>query len=227
MTTVATTSQTQASQSRASGTTGTIPVNSDFDTFLTMLSAQMKNQDPLNPIESTDYATQLATFSAVEQQIKTNELLTQLVARNTATGISGLQTWVGHTVSAPGAVNYRGSPLTLDIRPPAGATALSVEVRQQDGTLVQTLPAPREGGQMQWAGVTADGTPLPNGQYSFTTVGRDADRELGRSATPIYQQVTEARLEGDATKLVLSGGATISPEAIVAIKSNNASTQPL
>ena len=43
-------------------------INSDFETFLKMLTAQMENQDPLNPIESSDYAVQLATFSGVEQQ---------------------------------------------------------------------------------------------------------------------------------------------------------------
>ena len=51
---------------------------SDFDTFLRMLTTQMQNQDPLNPIDSTDYATQLATFSGVEQQVRTNSLLADL-----------------------------------------------------------------------------------------------------------------------------------------------------
>ena len=44
-------------------------LSSDFETFLKMLTTQMQNQDPLNPVDSTDYATQLATFSSVEQQV--------------------------------------------------------------------------------------------------------------------------------------------------------------
>jgi flagellar basal-body rod modification protein FlgD len=50
-------------------------ISSDFETFLKMLTVQMQNQDPLNPVDSSDYATQLATFSGVEQQVQTNDLL--------------------------------------------------------------------------------------------------------------------------------------------------------
>lgn len=53
-------------------------LTSDFDTFLRMLTVQMQNQDPLDPVDSADYAVQLATFSGVEQQVRTNELLTEL-----------------------------------------------------------------------------------------------------------------------------------------------------
>ena len=60
------------------GLTKSTVIGSDFDTFLKLLTTQMKNQDPLNPIDSTDYATQLATFSGVEQQTRTNQLLESL-----------------------------------------------------------------------------------------------------------------------------------------------------
>ncbi|MFV2001871.1 MAG: flagellar hook capping FlgD N-terminal domain-containing protein, partial [Paracoccaceae bacterium] len=53
-------------------------VNSDFETFLKLLTTQLKNQDPLKPVDSSDFAVQLATFSSVEQQVKTNDLLTSL-----------------------------------------------------------------------------------------------------------------------------------------------------
>ena len=53
-------------------------ISSDFKTFLNMLTVQMKNQDPLDPIKSEDYAVQLATFSGVEQQVKTNDLISQM-----------------------------------------------------------------------------------------------------------------------------------------------------
>jgi flagellar basal-body rod modification protein FlgD len=61
-------------------------ITADFQTFLQLLTTQLKNQDPLNPMESTEYATQLATFSGVEQQVRTNELLESLS--------SGYATWV-------------------------------------------------------------------------------------------------------------------------------------
>jgi flagellar basal-body rod modification protein FlgD len=56
-------------------------ISSDFETFLKMLTVQMQNQDPLNPVDSSDYATQLATFSGVEQQVQTNDLLRSLAGQ--------------------------------------------------------------------------------------------------------------------------------------------------
>lgn len=70
-------------------------INSDFETFLIMLTTQMQNQDPLNPIDSSDFAVQLATFSSVEQQVKTNDLLTSLGQQFELMGLSQLAGWVG------------------------------------------------------------------------------------------------------------------------------------
>ena len=67
-------------------------ISSDFQTFLRMLTTQMQNQNPLEPIEASDFAVQLATFSGVEQQVRTNDLLSQLTSRM---GLSELANWVG------------------------------------------------------------------------------------------------------------------------------------
>lgn len=70
-------------------------LNSDFETFLKMLTVQMQNQDPLNPMDSSEYAMQLATFSGLEQQVLTNELLNSLIYLGSQTGVSGLADWIG------------------------------------------------------------------------------------------------------------------------------------
>lgn len=80
----------------------------DFQTFLTMLTAQMQNQNPLEPIEASDFAAQLATFSGVEQQVQTNELLASLA---TQMGLADLASWVGRDVLSPAPVQYNGAPL--------------------------------------------------------------------------------------------------------------------
>lgn len=61
----------QARQANAESKTAAF-ASSDFETFLKMLTTQIKNQDPLNPMEGTEFAVQLATFSGVEQQVMTN-----------------------------------------------------------------------------------------------------------------------------------------------------------
>lgn len=62
----------------------------DYDAFLTLLVAQLKNQDPTEPMDSTQYLAQLASFSSVEQQIKTNDQLGQILAAEQIGQASGL-----------------------------------------------------------------------------------------------------------------------------------------
>ena len=69
---------TPANNTSNSNTNASSKISSDFETFLLMLTTQLENQDPLNPIESQDFAVQLATFSGVEQQVLTNDLLSDL-----------------------------------------------------------------------------------------------------------------------------------------------------
>ena len=69
----------------------------NFDTFLTLLTTQMQNQDPLAPLDSTEFTNQLVQFSSVEQQIKTNESITSLVAASNASTGASLSGYLGQT----------------------------------------------------------------------------------------------------------------------------------
>ena len=87
-------------------------IDSDFETFLRMLTVQLQNQDPLDPIDNSEYAVQLATFSGVEQQVKTNDLLETLGSQLGVMGMSELAGWVGKQARAnmPASVDaVRGS----------------------------------------------------------------------------------------------------------------------
>jgi flagellar basal-body rod modification protein FlgD len=84
------TTTTTAGQTAASTT-----ISSDFDTFLKMLTAQIQNQDPLNPIDSTDYAVQLATFASVEQQTLANQKRVALAGLMAVQGRANLAPGVG------------------------------------------------------------------------------------------------------------------------------------
>ena len=130
------TGTTQSAQRAASSLT------SDFDTFLKMLTVQLQNQDPLNPIESTDYAVQLATFSGVEQQVQTNELLQTLAAEQSAFGLTQMASWVGKEVSAVSDGYWDGTPLTVVPATADGATRAELMVRDEGGAVVQRLDIP-------------------------------------------------------------------------------------
>ena len=79
-TSAATTSTATSSASKSSSAVE----SSDFKSFLSLLTAQLKNQDPLAPLEATQFVEQLASFSSVEQQIETNSLLEELLSSSRA-----------------------------------------------------------------------------------------------------------------------------------------------
>ncbi len=101
---------------------------SDYTTFLKMLTTQMQNQDPLNPIESTDFAIQLATFSGVEQQVQTNQLLSGLAAQFSLLGMAQLSGWVGQEARTTADVWFDGRAIALtpDAAPAADNLVLNV-----------------------------------------------------------------------------------------------------
>ena len=109
-------------------------ITSDFNTFLRMLTVQMQNQDPLNPIDSADYAVQLATFSGVEQQVRTNQLLADMQGKFSQLGMAEMASWIGKEARSPAPVRYQGTPVTLSPNPAVGANRTVLVVK--DGRVV-------------------------------------------------------------------------------------------
>ncbi|MFN7129895.1 MAG: flagellar hook assembly protein FlgD, partial [Brevundimonas sp.] len=79
---------------------GTTMLASNFETFLTLLTTQMKNQDPLSPLDSNEFTAQLTQMAGVEQQLLTNDLLTSLVAAQSAGGLDNASNYIGKQVTA-------------------------------------------------------------------------------------------------------------------------------
>ena len=102
--------QTSAAQDGAGGQQ--MFAKGDFQTFLRMLTAQLKNQDPMNPMEGSDFAVQLATFSGVEQQAQTNKLLTEMT-QAMGGGLGELSVWIGREVRVAGPVWFGAKPVKL------------------------------------------------------------------------------------------------------------------
>lgn len=202
----------------SSSSTSTSTITSDFDTFLQLLTAQLENQDPLNPLESTEFATQIATFSGVEQQVLTNDLLADLTVALGATEIGQLASWVGLEVRAAMPAYFDGSPITLSPQPPAGTDRMAVLVRNENGAVIQRIELPVSSDPVQWAGTTTDGGPLPNGLYSFTLESSADGSVIASDAIEVYAQVREARTEGGETFLVFDGDARAVVENVTAIR---------
>ena len=135
------TSATSATSATAPSTSAP-KISSDFNTFLRMLTVQMQNQDPMNPIDSADYAVQLATFSGVEQQVQTNQLLAEMQGKFQQLGMAEMASWIGKEARSAAPVRYDGSAVTLSPNPAAGANRAVLVVKDAQGNLVSREEIP-------------------------------------------------------------------------------------
>jgi flagellar basal-body rod modification protein FlgD len=215
MTTSAITAQPAAT---AQGAASKPLISSDFDTFLKMLTAQMQNQDPLNPIDSTDYATQLATFSGVEQQMRTNDLLASLGSQMAVLGMSQLAAWVGQEARADAPVWMDGDPVTMQLSPAIGADGAVLVVRDASGQVISREDVPTAPGLYDWLGGDAAGDPLPEGLYSLSLESYSGETLLGESPVESYARIIEARNGAAGATLVLEGGVEVPSSRITALR---------
>lgn len=194
-------------------------ITSDFTTFLKMLTTQMQNQDPLNPIDSTDYATQLATFSGVEQQVKTNTLLGDLGKQFGLLGMAQLAGWVGQEARSAGPVWMGGAPVSLQLEPASGATRAMLVVRDAAGNVAARETVPVEAGAYKWLGNDMKGNRLPAGQYRLTVESWNGDKQLTTNPVQSYARITEARNGPDGVTLLLEGGISVKATDVTALRS--------
>jgi flagellar basal-body rod modification protein FlgD len=214
------TSVTSAAQTTASQTaTSKAAISADFDTFLKMMTTQMKNQDPLNPIDSADYAVQLATFSGVEQQMKTNQLLGGLSSQFGVLGMAQLAAWVGQEARSSAPVFLGDAAVTVSYTPAATADRAVLVARNTAGDVVAREDVPLDGSAYQWTGTDIAGKPLPNGTYALTLESYNGEDQLGQ-AGPVesYAQIMEARGGANGATLVLAGGVEVAATEITALR---------
>lgn len=193
-------------------------LSTDFTMFLNMLTTQLKNQDPLNPMDSAEYSSQLAAFSSVEQQSKTNSLLTELGAQFSLLGMSQLAGWVGQEARADAPVWYSGTPVTIAPNPAQRADRVVLVVRNASGGVVSREDLPVSTATYQWLGADAAGDPLPEGQYSLSLENYSNDQLLGESPVESYRRILEARGGPAGTMLVLEGGIEVPATSITALR---------
>jgi flagellar basal-body rod modification protein FlgD len=203
--------------SRSAGSSGTL-VESDFQTFLVMLTTQMQNQDPLNPIDSTDYASQLATFSGVEQQVKTNQLLESLSTQMGLSGMAQLASWVGMEARVDAPAMFSSTPLTLFPTPAPDADQAVLVVYDAQNREVGRTQSPVSRDALTWAGTDASGNPFAPGTYSFRLESYRAGELVAISNVEVFGRIAEVRSGSDGAVLVMEGGAEVAPAQITSLR---------
>lgn len=208
---------TQSAQPVQSGSTRAA-ISSDFETFLKMLTAQLQNQDPLNPVDSADYAVQLATFSSVEQQVLTNDLLTALTGALAGNGLGTYAGWVGMEVRAAAPIVLDGGQVTLAPSIAAEADRAEAVIYDSTGASVARIDLPLGPQPFVWDGTDGFGTALPAGVYSFQTESFARDAQIAVADGEIYAEVIEAQSVGGTAALILQGGIQVDAAAVTAIR---------
>ncbi|MFC3569747.1 flagellar hook capping FlgD N-terminal domain-containing protein [Paracoccus sp. TOH] len=191
---------------------------SQFETFLKMLTTQIKNQDPLNPMEGTEFAVQLATFSGVEQQVQTNLLLKQLLQGSGGGELGRLSDWIGREVRTSAPVWFDRSPLTLQIDGVANAEAMTLVTLDEQGNEILRESIGLGSGEVDWQGKRANGELLPAGLYSFRVEATKDGEVLSTRNVGAYTRVTGVELAADGARLVLLGGGVATVEDISALR---------
>lgn len=198
--------------------TTTASLASDFETFIKMLTAQAQYQDPLEPIDSTEYASQLAQFSMVEQQVLSNDLLNALAGQLGGGTIGQLASWIGMEARTTAPVRFEGNALTVSTQPTTGAEEAYLIVSNQQGQAMQRLAIPIGEDQVSWQGVQDSGAPFPYGQYTFAIESRARGEILATDPAPAYARVTEARADNNQTVLILDGGSSVTANEVSGLR---------
>ena len=201
----------------------TTGLSADFDTFLMLLTAQLKSQDPLQPMESTEFVAQLASFSQVEQQVKTNATLETLSEKLSVSNAGVLADWLGREIRAPVRAPFDGAPITAyPPEPPSEATSAVMVVRDAEGAQVAEIPfAPGEA-SATWSGERSDGRKADPGLYRFEARFNGPGDAVDVLDAEVFAPVVEARRSEAGIRLVVAGGDEVSADDVEAVRQGSA-----
>jgi flagellar basal-body rod modification protein FlgD len=192
----------------------------DLTAFLNLLTTQLKYQDPLSPMDSTQFTAQLASFATVEQGIRTNKNLESLIGLTQATQVSTGVSYIGRTVEADTNVGalVKGKSEFLYNLPKVAASAV-ITVRDDKGNVVLTKTAETTAGSHKfvWDGRDTNGTQLPDGAYSLSVAAKDAKDEKITAVTHMLGRV-DGVVTSEGKVSVLVGGVAIPLDKIVSVK---------
>jgi flagellar basal-body rod modification protein FlgD len=182
-------------------------IASNFTAFLQLLTTQLKNQNPLDPLDTNQFTQQLVQFAQVEQQLKSNDQLAALVAlQKTAQSTAALD-YVGKTVVVDGATTqFAGNNALWSFSAPRTASA-TFSIKNAGGQLVYAgnytvSPGPQE---FVWDGRGNDGTPWPAGSYTLSVSAKDATGQAVAISTEVQGIVDSADVREDPPVLSIGG----------------------
>jgi flagellar basal-body rod modification protein FlgD len=194
----------------------------NFDTFLTLLTAQLKNQDPLSPMDATQFTQQLVQFSQVEQQINSNKNIETLIGLTRSRNATESVSYLGKTVTLTdgGAALKDGSAeWTYTLDGESAGTVLTITNAQNKLVYVTRGNTANGEHSFVWDGRDNFGNPLPDGGYTLTVKAELADGKA--IATRVRSQGVVEEIDLSSSEPLLMIGAFGVPLSKVALISGN------
>ena len=168
-------------------------ISSDFETFLKMLTAQIKNQDPLKPMDSSEFATQLATFSSLEQQVLTNDRLKQISTILGSQGLTQHADWIGKKGLVDGPFDLNGSDAVLKFMIPPSAQTPKLIIQNGLGEIVfEKFMSPGDN-EFTLKAKDQTGIPLHNGPFTATIIEAADAKTASISKAGSYHEIVEVQ----------------------------------
>lgn len=197
-----------------------------FDTFLALLTTQLKNQDPLDPMESSEFTSQLVQFSGVEQSINTNKKLEQLVQLQTSNQLNSAVAFIGKTVEVISdllLLKDGAGKISYGLDRNAAETIISIV--DQNGRVVRTVQGETAAGrhEFEWDGRDANGVELSDDVYSFSVIATDGDNETIDTIAASFGIVTGVEVVENAPRLNI-GELGVPFNAVFAVRENEPSS---
>ncbi|MDX2275770.1 MAG: flagellar hook assembly protein FlgD [Hyphomonadaceae bacterium] len=187
----------------------------NYDTFLVLLTAQLQNQDPLAPMDSTQFTQQLVQFSQVEQQIRTNEQLEGLVAQYQAASAGAALSYLGKdAIIAASDTTYvhdetKENKTNWAYDLPSAADSVTIKIKDASGRVVYTTTGERGEGQhlFTWDGTTDAGGIAPTGVYTLSVEAKNTEGAAITPSISVRETILGVDFSGT-TPLIMTGTGT-------------------
>jgi flagellar basal-body rod modification protein FlgD len=192
----------------------------NFEMFLVLLTEQLKNQDPLSPLDSNQFVTQLVQFSGVEQQIKQSDALETLIGLQVASVGGAAVSYLGKELrvdSADAPLTAAGADWAFEVQ--GEAESVSIAILDATGKAVFSSEGPTLPGEhgFHWDGLDNAGEPLPPGAYTMSVSARSAEGDALTVSVASFGIVTGVDLSG-AEPVLLMGKAQAPFSRIIAVR---------
>jgi len=203
---VSATNTTSSSSSNTTASTTTTGLADNFQTFLTLLTTQLQNQNPLDPLDTNQFTQQLVQFAGVEQQLKSNDQLKALVEIEKSAQATQALVYVGNTVAVDGSKAQFDKAATWNFQS-AKDTSATVTITNSTGQTAYTGSYTLKQGNSSfvWDGKGNDGVQWPAGTYTLTATGKDSSGNSVAISTEVQGIVDSVDLSASPPLLSIGG----------------------